>query len=190
MKPLAIVSLILAAMFLASPRMALAGSSGFGQLDSNRDGKITKEELSSQVKDKKNLDKAFRSLDKDGDGALTENDARLMFKEMDKNHDGKVSKKEYDDYYRRWQQKLEAPVNDRKPRASDFDDLDKNRDGYADFDETFTRWPSCCPNGAKRMLKKLEDVGGNLFCSQNRFPPTPPFHKKLYMNETFCSNPR
>ena len=76
---------------------------------------------------------------------LTEKDARIMFNEMDANHDGKVSKKEYDDYYSRWQKKLEAPVNDLAPRARDFDDLDKNRDGYADFDEHFTRWPILLP---------------------------------------------
>ena len=145
MKLFGIFSIVLMAMIMAASQTCLAGSPGFDQLDADKDGKITKQEFGAGIKDKKDLDKAFKSLDKDNDGALTEKDARIMFNEMDTDKDGKVSKKEYEDYYQRWQKKLEAPVNDLKPRASDFDNLDKNRDGYADFDETFTRWPILLP---------------------------------------------
>lgn len=82
----------------------------FDAIDSNKDGKLSKDEIRAfhqakreQHKEKKaEFDAKFKAADKDGDGALTKQEAEAgklgmiakHFDQIDANHDGKVTPEE------------------------------------------------------------------------------------------------
>lgn len=79
----------------------------FDEIDANKDGKLSKEELHMHHRQmKKNMKQQakerFKAADKDGDGALTKEEAQAAnlkrvvahFDEIDANKDGKVSPEE------------------------------------------------------------------------------------------------
>jgi EF-hand domain pair/EF hand len=77
----------------------------FDTIDRNKDGKLSKDELrthrdAAQTERKAKLDEHFKSIDKDGDGALTKAEAAKAkhlstnFDQIDANKDGKLSKEE------------------------------------------------------------------------------------------------
>jgi hypothetical protein len=84
------------------------------------------------------LDRQFRQADRDGDGALNKQEARLhapdvlrKFDRMDTNHDGKVTREEFDRAYQtRARRELDR-----------FNTLDANRDGYLSRQEFMKEAP-------------------------------------------------
>ncbi len=82
-------------------------SKGFDAIDSNKDGKLSKEELQAQhqamrEKHRERADARFKAADKDGDGALSQQEADAaareqaarMFERLDANKDGKLTQEE------------------------------------------------------------------------------------------------
>ncbi|WP_158592328.1 EF-hand domain-containing protein [Noviherbaspirillum sedimenti] len=82
-------------------------SKGFDTLDSNKDAKLSKEELQAahqamRGKHRERADARFKAADKDGDGALSLQEAEAaareraaqMFERLDANKDGKLTQQE------------------------------------------------------------------------------------------------
>src|SRR5579884_752027 len=106
----------------------------FRQIDSNHDGKITKDEVAAELQREMRIANAriaqqlqakFRQLDTNHDGVLSLKEFMAiqpalhptetpdqMFQRLDRNHDGKITADEF-----------------RGPEAARFDHLDANHDG-------------------------------------------------------------
>lgn len=82
-------------------------SAGFDTLDGNKDAKLSKEELQAahqamRGKHRERADARFKAADKDGDGALSQQEADAaarqkatqMFERLDANKDGKLTQDE------------------------------------------------------------------------------------------------
>lgn len=82
-------------------------SSGFATIDGNKDGKLSKEELQAshkamRSKHRERADAHFKAADKDGDGALSQQEAEAAarekvarrFERLDADKDGKLTREE------------------------------------------------------------------------------------------------
>ncbi len=93
-------------------------------------------EPAGRPQDKARIDQRFMAADKDGDGALNRDEARLgmpalgrVFDQVDANKDGKVTRAE-----------LEAAFQARARRQyQDFESIDSNRDGVVTREELVKR---------------------------------------------------
>ena len=140
------VLVLSAAMIVAAPAIAQKGKpvsradyvknidARFGAVDTNHDGKITREELvaaqqrdlqQANAKIRQDLEAKFRQLDTNKDGKLTLDEflaaappiktaetPEQMLQRLDTNHDGKVSIDEF-----------------RAPQLATFNKVDANHDG-------------------------------------------------------------
>jgi Ca2+-binding EF-hand superfamily protein len=117
----AMVATVFALGLLLAASAAWAASERFEDYDTNKDGKISKEEFLQHFKDKKEGEARFKSMDKDSSGFCTidewnttcvigaprgeiiglypspvdENNQPVTFTDLDTNKDGKVSKEEF-----------------------------------------------------------------------------------------------
>jgi Ca2+-binding EF-hand superfamily protein len=118
----------------------------FGDLDKDKDGKITVKEI-SPVKPPVNVDFAFKTVDKNNDGVITIDECpkkfRMKFSAADINNDGKVTKQEVDSAI--------STLN----KNSIFKIFDKNGDGMLSKEE--------CPGNMKEQFKAIDaDNDGKL----------------------------
>jgi Ca2+-binding EF-hand superfamily protein len=113
-----ILQAVVAVLFCYS--LAFAGDEDFKKIDTNNDGKISRQEYNAAVI------KTFKRYDKNGDGFLTKDelmaiaeiDAEKFMKEVDTNNDGKISQLEF----------MQAA-------EKRFKFLDKNGNGYIEKKE-------------------------------------------------------
>ena len=96
----------------------------FDQMDTNRDGKVTREEMRAfhekrKLEHQRKFDARFDAADTNRDGALSPDEARTIkaiarhFAEIDANHDGKVTREEV----KAWMQ-AHRRRHDEQPRKS------------------------------------------------------------------------
>ena len=104
-------------------------------------------EPAGRPQDKARVDQRFKAADKDGDGALTRDEAQRgmpalhrVFDQVDANKDGKVTRAE-----------LEAAFQARARRQyQEFENIDSNRDGVVTYEELVKRASS-----TSRVLGRL-----------------------------------
>ena len=117
-----------ASVLLAGP--ALAGTP-FQEMDANKDGKITIQEYSKGWANQAEAQKNFLFLDANGDGVLTEADAKLVLRLLDLDGDGKLSKTEYVLVWK-------DPAQGQKS----FEQFDRDHNGHLSGDEFMAPWPT------------------------------------------------
>jgi Ca2+-binding EF-hand superfamily protein len=137
MRLLPFIALLLPAAFFCA--CTTTPTEGFARWDTNRDGKLTNDEVSDSV-----VEQVFTARDRDGDGIITkaewnpamdDADAK-MFALRDTNKDGAVSKTEAISYARK-----------HSPYRGIFKKADANRDGLITKDEAATFEASVDPAG-------------------------------------------